>query len=86
MRFIFKTDYEQDLRTLVDVLRPSHALEVWLHVVPTAETADYVTIASTLPSLPLAEKAATIRRALAAGRLFRFSEAPPRQITTVMRY
>jgi hypothetical protein len=79
-------EYERDLRTLVDAIRPNSALEVWLHVVPTEVTTDYATIANRLPTLPPAGAAATIRRAIANGELFRFSEAAPRQITTVMRY
>ncbi len=79
-------EYEEDLRTLVDVIRPNSALEIWLQVVPTEQGRDYATIASKLPTLTPAEAAATIRRAIANGELFRFSDAAPRQITTVMRF
>ncbi|MEZ4361601.1 MAG: hypothetical protein R3B48_15550 [Kofleriaceae bacterium] len=79
-------EYEQDLRRLVEVIRPTSALEVWLHIVPTEETIHYSTIASRMGSLSRAEAAATIRRAIANGELFRFAETAPRQLTTVMRY
>lgn len=79
-------EYEQDLRTLVDVIRPTSALEVWLHVVPTETTTDYANVKRKLAALSCDEAAATIRGAIASSDLFRFRDAAPRQLTSVMRY
>lgn len=74
-------EYEADLKALVTAIQPTTNLEVWLQVVPTEETSEYAAIAARLAGLSDIQRAATIKRAIVNGSLFRFSDASPRRIT-----
>jgi hypothetical protein len=73
-------EYEADLRALVSLLQPSPRLEVWMHVVTSEETAEYATIERELRA-PAVDRPAIIKRALAQGELFRFTDHPPQRIS-----